>query len=103
MDLQKVAGQHNTLLINMQPWVDDLNNQGHCRNLRVRGLSETTESYQLPQVVQKLLNELLGKPTETPVEMERVHRVSRPRGLDSDLTRDIICCFRNYSLGEEKS
>lgn len=81
--------------------MEDLDNRGRRRNLRVRGFSESIDSAQLSRMVTAHFNELLERPQDTPIAMERIHRVLRPRGRDTDPPRDIICCLTDFLLKEE--
>lgn len=48
-----------------------------------------------------IFNTLLGRPPDTPVEMERCHRALRPRGRDTDPPRDVVCCLVSFIQKEE--
>lgn len=92
---------HTLQLREIQRHVEDLENRTRRHNLRLRGLPETIDSDNLSSEVSSLFNGLLGKPPQTPIAMERIHRALRPRGRDSDPPRDIICCIVDFKLKEE--
>lgn len=78
-----------------------LDKRGRCHNLRVRGLPESIEPSSLTPTVSAVFNDLLERPHDTPIEMERIHRALRPRGKDTDLPRDVVCCLVNYPLKDK--
>lgn len=44
---------------------------------------------------------LLERPQDSPIPMERCHRVLRPRGDSSAPPQDVICHVDNFKLKEE--
>lgn len=56
---------------------------------------------QLQSTVLAIFNNLLDRPTLTPILMERVHRALKPKGKDTDPPRDVICCIVDFQLKEE--
>lgn len=114
-DVEKVSAQHGTVLCrvtqkvdahilqlrDLQRHVEDLDNRGRHHNLRVRGLPETVEAEQLTATVTGLFNNLLDRPAQTIVEMERIHGALRPKGRDTDPPRDVVCCLVDYKLKED--
>lgn len=56
---------HTLQLREVQRHVEDLDNRGHCHNLRIRGLSEAIDSDHLSPAVTGMFNGLLGRPPQT--------------------------------------
>lgn len=69
---------HTLQLRDLQRHVEDLDNRGGRHNLRVRGLPETFETEQILPTVTDLFNNLLDRPPQTPIDMERIHRALSP-------------------------
>lgn len=104
MVLHKVTRKidtHTLQLREVQRHIEDLKNRSQSHNLHLRGLPEAIDSDHLSSEVMSLFNRLLGRPLQTPIAMECIHRVLRPRGRDSDPPRDIICCIVDFKLKEE--
>lgn len=87
--------------MDMHRHMEDLDNRGRRRNLRVRGIPETVEGPQLQAAVWGIFNTLLGRPPDALVEMERCHRALRPRGRDTDPPRDAVCCLVSFTQKED--
>lgn len=94
---------HTLQLQDMNRHLEDLDNRGHRHNLRVRGLPESIEGELVPQAVVGLFNSILGRPPQTAIKMDRMHHVLRPKGRDTDPSRDIVCCLTDYKLKEDLS
>lgn len=104
-DVEKVSAQHGTVLRrvtqkvdthtlqlrDLQRHVEDLDNRGIRHNLHVRGLPESVDSEQLVATVTGLFNNLLDRPVQTPVEMERIDRALRPKGRETDPPPEMLC------------
>lgn len=99
--VQQAVSIHNRHLIDMHRHMEDLDNRGRRRNLHIRGIPESVEAPQLQAVVWAIFNTLLGRPPDAPVEMERCHRALRPRGRDTDLPRDAVCCLVSFTQKEK--
>lgn len=81
--MQQVTETHAVHLRDINRHMEDLDNRGRRRNLRVRGLPESFDSAQLSRMVTAHFNELLERPPESPIAMERIHRALPPRGRDT--------------------
>lgn len=88
---------HTVQLRELQRNIEDLDNH----NLRMRVLPESKDTEQLTPAVTGLFNDLLDRPAQTAINMERIHRTLRPKGRDTDPLRDIICCIVDYKVKEE--
>lgn len=99
--LQTSSQAQSSQLRDIQRHMEDLDNRGRRHNIRVRGIPESVENAQITKATIAIFNDLLGRPPETPIEFERLHRALRPRGRESDPPRDVICCLINFQLKEE--
>ena len=91
----------NTLhLRELNRQVEELENRSRRHNVRVRGLPESVEADQITPIITGIFNNLLGRPPQTTINMERIHRALRPRGKPSDPPRDIICHIDDFLLKE---
>lgn len=89
------------LLVELQRRVEDLDNQGHRHNIRLRRVPETVLPGQLDVVVLSIFNGLLEGPPDSPISLERFHRTLRPRGGPVDPPRDLISCLVDFQVKEE--
>lgn len=114
-EVEKVTAPHDTVLhrvthridtntlqlTDLQHHMEDLDNWGRHHNLQVRGLPESVDAEQVTATVTGLFNDLLDRPAQTAVEMERIYRALRPKGRDTDSPRDILCCLVDFKLKVE--
>lgn len=56
---------------------------------------------QLSSVIISLFNNLLGRPPQIAIKMDRIHRALRPKGRATDPPRDVICCICDFQLKED--
>lgn len=99
--VQKTYDARLPHLFELHRQVEDLDNRGRRHNVRVRGVPEGIDQAALQHTVCSIFNDLLGRPADSPVEMERIHRALRPPPRDNEPPRDIICCIVNFPLKEE--
>lgn len=99
--VHQVPESHAVLLRDLNRQVEDLDNRGLRKNLPLRGIPESVEHQNLPQAVSNICNNLLGRPPDASVLMERIHRALRPRGRDNDPPWDVICCIADFQLKED--
>ena len=92
---------HTLQLRDVNRHLEDLDNRGRRRNLRVRGLPEVIEGAHVQKEITTLFNSIMGKPPQSNIDFERIHRALRPRGRDTDPPRDVICCLSDFKLKEE--
>lgn len=92
---------HTRQLRDMNRHLEDLDNRSRRHNLRLRGLTESVDTEHLQSEVIGIFNNVLNRPKDTPITMERIHRALRPKGKDLDPPRDVICCIVDYQLKEE--
>lgn len=67
----------------------------------MRGVPESVEPGNITSALQYVLNDLLERQTDTPIDFDRAHRALRARPADSAPPRDIICCIPNFKLKED--
>uniref|UniRef100_A0A8C5PY44 Uncharacterized protein n=1 Tax=Leptobrachium leishanense TaxID=445787 RepID=A0A8C5PY44_9ANUR len=94
--------QHHHLLTSLTRHIEDLENRGRRQNIRVRGLPEGEKTAEdLHHALLRLFNKVLGRPPDTPIDIERFHRALRPRGPPEAPPRDVICYLLHFSLKED--
>lgn len=86
--VQRVTSVYAQHLIDMNRHLEDMNNRGRRPNLM--GNPESVKGPQLQSVLWQILNTFLGRPPDTPMEIEKCHRALRPRGRENDPPRDVI-------------
>lgn len=77
-EVRQHTDTHTQYFRDIHRHLEDLDNRGQGHNMRVRGLPETVEHSRLNQAVSATSNDLLGLPSDTPIEMERIQRALRP-------------------------
>lgn len=98
---QHSLNTHSMQLKDIQRNIEDLDNRGRRHNIRIKGLLETVDPNHLTQAITTIFNDLLGRPPDIPIDLERLHRALRSRGRDTDPPRDVIGCLVNFKLKEE--
>lgn len=98
--IQATTSTHTATLRSMQKHIEDLDNRGRPHNVRIRGLPESIETVQLEPTVVAFFNNILGRPEDTPVAMERIHRALHPKPGPAAPLRDAICCLVDFKLKE---
>lgn len=96
-------------LVEVQLRLDDGENRSRRNNLRLRGIPEATMGPDLRTTVIALLNQVLGKPPASEMELDRVHRIPGPRVTPSatrdpaatDPPRDVLCRVHFFTIKEE--
>lgn len=48
-----------------------------------------------------IFNNLLGRPPQSAIKMERIHRALKPKGKATNPPRDVICCVCDFQLKED--
>lgn len=81
--------------------LDDLENRSRRNNLRIKGLTESVTDDEITQVLTQIFCELLGKEENFDLGFQRVHRVYRPKNVNVDSPRDILCCLLDFKIKEE--
>lgn len=100
--VQHVTETHAIHLRELQRYLEDLNKRGRRYKLRLRGLPKSIEPHPLSQTVITVFNDhLLERLQDAPIEMECIHRALRPRGRETDPSRDVVCCLVKFPLKEE--
>lgn len=71
--------------------LEDLKNRSRRKSLSIRGLPEAVAHRDLQATMVRLFNRLLSEPVSNHIEMDRIHRVPNPRGMDNSTPRDVLC------------
>ncbi|XP_072266229.1 ceruloplasmin-like [Pyxicephalus adspersus] len=100
-EIRTITSHHSTQFIAIGRHIEDLDNRGRRKNIRIRGLPEAIEPDQLSMTLQSIFNYPLDQPPETSIELERVHRALCARRREGEPPRDFICCPMNFPLVEE--
>lgn len=87
--VQQITESHAVHLREINRHMEDLDNCGRRRKLRVRSLPEAIDHSQLTRSVIALFNDLLERPPDTNIALECIHRVLHPRGRDTDPLREM--------------
>lgn len=87
--LERARDQHRDTAIAPQLHLEDVKDQSHCNNLRLRGIPESVEVENLGQAVQGLFRAVLEEPLGV-VEVDRAHRTLGPKSADPERPRDVV-------------
>lgn len=101
MDREKVSFSHFEHFIEINRYLEDLDNRGRRCNIRVRGIPACVEADQVTLALQRVFNSLLERPEDTAIDFVRAHRALGAKGPDSQPPRDIICCLQSFPLKED--
>lgn len=99
--LQETVHQHSAQLFTLQQHIDDVENRNRRNNIRLRGLPEAVGSDELYPALLSIFNDLLGRPPDIHIELDRAHRALRPPSQDDQNPRDVICRVHYYALKED--
>lgn len=66
--VQRVTDTHAQHLIEIHHHIEDLDNRGRRRNLRIRGIPKNIEGPQKQPAVWAICNTLLGRPPDAPID-----------------------------------
>lgn len=92
---------HSGHLIAMNRQLEDLDNRRRPNNIRLRGILESVENENIRPVLTSIFSNLLDRPPESPIELDRAHMALRPKAPNSAPPRDIICCLSSHILKGE--
>lgn len=97
---RKLKSQHQKLLI-LQLQAEDSENRSRRNNVRIKGISETIKTPDLRKTAIDIFNKHLGNPSDTHIELDRVHR--SPAGLvpEQGSPRDVLCRVHFYKVKED--
>ncbi|XP_056403194.1 transmembrane protein 260 isoform X4 [Hyla sarda] len=99
--LQSSLSTQSSTQLAMADHLDDVENRSRRNNVRIRGLPEATRNQELFPTVTGIFNLLLGRPPDTHIELDRVHRALRAPSTDPTRPRDVICRVHEYALKEQ--
>lgn len=96
------AIRDNTVQIqDLQTQIDDLQNRHRRNNIRIRGVPETVTPAELMPTVKAIFNQLLDRPKDAEMEIDRAHRSLGPKSNDPKRPRDIICRVHYYRIKDQ--
>lgn len=97
---EEILNTHTVMLQQLSYKQDDIENRNRCNNIRICGLPEPVEPKDLSMAVTAIFNQLLKKPKENPIELDRVHRTSGPCNPNPFFVRDTLCRVHFYEVKE---
>ncbi|XP_056398871.1 uncharacterized protein LOC130293793 [Hyla sarda] len=75
--------------------LDDIDNRNRRNNIRIKGLPESVAPQDISSTLQKIFNDILQKPPDSPLEMDRA------QNPDPTKPRDVICRIHHFLLKDE--
>ncbi|CAH2315913.1 Hypothetical predicted protein [Pelobates cultripes] len=107
--MEEVIEAHNTLvdayttfqthIPQLEIKVVDLEDRARRNNICLRGISEDVKQPDLRDYVTQLFHALLPEASEHDLQLDRVHRVMKPRSLPAAVPRDAIVRVDFYTPG----
>ena len=101
--VKKLEDEIKALKINQREQaykLEEQENRDRRKNIRIRGVPETTEAEDLSETIRKICNPILEREITSPLKIERAHRIRRARERAQEYPRDIIVRFESW---EEKN
>lgn len=69
---------------------DDHENRSRRNNLKLRGIPESVIGEELKSAKTEIFNRVWGKPLDSPIELDRVHRIASRSRDQQDAARDTL-------------
>lgn len=92
--LERAQDHQRDTALALQLHLEDVLDQSHRNNLRLRGIPESMET--LGQTIQDLFHTVLEEPAGE-IEVDRAHRTLGPWSADPERPRDVVCRLLRYS------
>lgn len=86
--------------VDVQSYLEDLENRSHRHNIRIRGVATNEEAGDIFKYVRELFNHILGNPPDAELKIDRAHRVGPPRPMTAP-PADILVCIQDFQTKEE--
>ncbi|CAH2324753.1 Hypothetical predicted protein [Pelobates cultripes] len=90
--------QQGNLLLSLWHQVEDLENQNHRQNIRIRGLLEP-DMAPLTETLRALFQQILGWECPEEIQFDQIHWELEPQQPDG-MPRDILCFPHAYTMKE---
>lgn len=99
--MEKVVQSQSREIYKLKMQLDDLENRSRRNNIRIKGLPESVQDKDIHSVLTQLFNELLQQDGATDLHIERAHRVYRPKNIQAEQPRDVLCYLQSFKTKEE--
>uniref|UniRef100_A0A8C5M2A8 Uncharacterized protein n=1 Tax=Leptobrachium leishanense TaxID=445787 RepID=A0A8C5M2A8_9ANUR len=93
---KELKSTHESLLLK----VTDLEDRSRRNNIRVRGIPETIKPGDLTAYMRTLMRTLLPGKLDTELQLDRIHRIPKPRHLDQTVPRDVLMRVHFFRIKE---
>lgn len=100
----EVIDSHNSVaddIAALKAKVADLEDRSRRNNIKLRGVPESVAPADIPAYVRALIQATLPSCSSQELEIDRAHRVPRPRHLDESVPRDILARVHFFSVKEK--
>ncbi|CAH2286110.1 Hypothetical predicted protein [Pelobates cultripes] len=91
------VARQGEMLLSMRRHLEDVDNRGRRRNIRVRGVPESEGPENAEALLTELFCSLLPPSPPPTIEFERAHRALRSRAVEEG-PRDLICCLHSFPV-----
>ncbi|XP_056425356.1 uncharacterized protein LOC130366998 [Hyla sarda] len=98
--MEEFSESHNILIdshteleeevVMLREKIADLEDRSRRNNLKLRGVPESIQPMDIPSYVRSLIQTVLPDCTPQELEVDRAHRIPKPRHLDESVPRDIL-------------
>lgn len=77
--------------------LDDQENRSRQNNIRIPGVPESVEAPNVTDLARSIFNQIMNKPKDNHIEIDRAHSALGPNSSDSAHPRDIITRIHSYT------
>ena len=99
--LEERVGKQQQQLVRLQLKAEEADNRSRRNNVRIRGIPESFEGPAPREAVLSILNKILKNSPESPLELDRVHKVPTYWSPEQNSPRDVLCRIHFFRIKEE--
>lgn len=95
------VNDHSEEISQLKMKIADLEDRSRRNNLKFRGIPENVSNNNLTHFIQEFIKTLLPLCSERDIEIDRAHRLPRPKSVDPALPRDVIARIHFFNTKEK--
>lgn len=81
--------------------MEDAENHSTINSVRLRHIPEAIPNSGLSATVSAILNKVVKRSSDEPIELDMVHKVAGPRNPSATHPRDVLCRVHYYRIKED--
>ncbi|MEE6476691.1 hypothetical protein FKM82_011180 [Ascaphus truei] len=93
--------QINAQIARLQDAQEEAENRSRRNHLRIRNIPESVPNEEIKPYLNRLFQSILPEAANAKLELDRAHRIYRPKEFENRGTRDIITRLHYYTTKEE--